>query len=46
MDNKQEQISSINDIRKMMESSSRFRALSGLSGISAGMIAIGWKRNS
>lgn len=40
MENKEEQINSLTDIRTMMENSSRFTALSGLSGISAGIIAI------
>lgn len=40
MENKEEQINSLTDIRMMMENSSRFTALSGLSGISAGIIAI------
>lgn len=40
MENKEEQINSLNDIRVLMENSSRFTSLSGLSGISAGIIAI------
>lgn len=39
-DKTEEQISSLNDIRALMENSSRFTSLSGLSGISAGIIAI------
>ncbi len=39
-DKTEEQINSLNDIRAMMENSSRFTSLSGLSGISAGIIAI------
>jgi hypothetical protein len=39
-DKTEEQINSLNDIRALMENSSRFTSLSGLSGISAGIIAI------
>jgi MFS family permease len=39
-DKTEEQINSLNDIRTLMENSSRFTSLSGLSGISAGIIAI------
>jgi hypothetical protein len=39
-DKTEEQINNLNDIRKLMESSSRFTSLSGLSGISAGTVAI------
>jgi hypothetical protein len=41
MNNQEEQLSALNDIRKMMDRSSRFISLSGLSGIFAGIVALG-----
>jgi len=40
MKNNEEQLKSLTDIRMMMESSSRFTSLSGLSGIGAGVTAV------
>jgi hypothetical protein len=40
METSQEQLNSLSDIKRMMERSSRFMSLSGLSGISAGIIAL------
>lgn len=40
MNNKEEQLSALSDIRNMMDRSSRFISLSGLSGIFAGIIAL------
>lgn len=40
MTNSQEQLEALNDIRKMMDRSSRFISLSGLSGIFAGITAL------
>lgn len=40
MDNKQEHLQAITDIRSMMERSSRFISLSGLSGVFAGIFAL------
>jgi len=40
MDSKQKQIQNLSEIRNLMERSSRFLSLSGLSGISAGIIAL------
>lgn len=40
MNNKQEQLNALSDIRNMMDRSSRFISLSGLSGIFAGVIAL------
>ena len=40
MDNKKEQLDAIQDIRALMERSSRFLSLSGLAGIAIGVIAI------
>ncbi|MDQ7949379.1 MAG: hypothetical protein REI78_00115 [Pedobacter sp.] len=40
MSNQQEQLNALNDIRKMMDRSSRFISLSGLSGIFAGVTAL------
>lgn len=41
MSNQEEQLSALNDIRKMMDRSSRFISLSGLSGVFAGITALG-----
>lgn len=41
MDTNKEHLDSLNDIRRMMEKSSRFISLSGLSGIGAGICALG-----
>ena len=40
MDNKQEQLNALSDIRNMMDRSSRFISLSGLSGVFAGITAL------
>jgi len=40
MDNQEQQLEALSDIRKMMERSTRFLSLSGLSGIIIGLIAI------
>lgn len=40
MSNQEEQLSALSDIRKIMDRSSRFISLSGLSGVFAGMIAL------
>lgn len=40
MNTKEEQLQSLTDIKNLIESSSRFTALNGLSGISAGIIAV------
>jgi hypothetical protein len=40
MNNKEEQLSALSDIRNMMDRSSRFISLSGLSGVFAGIIAL------
>lgn len=40
MDNQQEQLNALNDIRKMMDRSSRFISLSGLSGVFAGITGL------
>lgn len=40
MSNQEEQINALTDIRKMMERSSRFISLSGLSGVFAGIVAL------
>jgi hypothetical protein len=40
METSQEQLNSLSDIKRLMERSSRFMSLSGLSGISAGIIAL------
>jgi len=40
MQNKEEQLNSLNDIRNLMQSSARFSAFNGLSVLSAGIIAI------
>ena len=40
MNNKEEQLSALNDIRNMMDRSSRFISLSGLSGVFAGLVAL------
>jgi hypothetical protein len=40
MSNKEEQLQSLTEIKNLIESSSRFTALNGLAGISAGIIAI------
>jgi hypothetical protein len=40
MDSRQEQLNNLNDIRSLMERSSSFISLSGLSGISAGIIGL------
>ena len=40
MDNKKEQLEAIQDIRALMERSSRFLSLSGLAGIAIGIVAI------
>lgn len=40
MINKEEQLNALSDIRKMMDRSSRFISLSGLSGVFAGVIAL------
>jgi len=40
MDSKEEQLDALNDIRKMMDRSSRFISLSGLSGVFAGIVAL------
>lgn len=40
MNNQEEQLNALNDIRKMMDRSSRFISLSGLSGIFAGITAL------
>lgn len=40
MNNQEEQINALTDIRKMMERSSRFISLSGLSGVFAGIVAL------
>ena len=40
MDNKKEQLDAIQDIRALMERSSRFLSLSGLAGIAIGVVAI------
>ena len=40
MDQPTQHLEAINDIRKMMQRSSRFISLSGLSGIAAGVLAI------
>lgn len=39
-DKKEEQLNNLQDIKNLMESSSRFTSLSGLSGVSAGIVAI------
>lgn len=41
MKNEQEHLKNLNDIRLIMESSTRFLSLSGISGIIAGLLAIG-----
>jgi hypothetical protein len=40
MDNKQEHLNNLNEIRSLMERSSSFISLSGLSGVSAGIIGL------
>jgi hypothetical protein len=40
MNNKEDQLNALNDIRKMMDRSSRFISLSGLSGVFAGFTAL------
>ncbi|MES2455719.1 MAG: hypothetical protein V4594_09275 [Bacteroidota bacterium] len=40
MSSKEEQLDALNDIRKMMDRSSRFISLSGLSGVFAGIVAL------
>lgn len=40
MNNQKEQLDAINDIKKLMERSSKFSALSGLSGIIVGIMAL------
>ena len=40
MNNKEEQLSALSDIRNMMDRSSRFISLSGLSGVFAGIVAL------
>lgn len=40
MNNQEEQLNALSDIRKMMDRSSRFISLSGLSGVFAGIIAL------
>ena len=40
MKNKEEQLSALSDIRNMMDRSSRFISLSGLSGVFAGLVAL------
>jgi len=40
MSNKEEQLNALNDIKKMMDRSSRFISLSGLSGVFAGVTAL------
>lgn len=41
MNNPEESLETLQDIRRMMERSSRFISLSGLSGVSAGVFALG-----
>ncbi|MEE1943843.1 hypothetical protein VRU48_01910 [Pedobacter sp. KR3-3] len=41
MSNQEEQLNALSDIRKMMDRSSRFISLSGLSGVFAGLTALG-----